>query len=194
MSSHETSGIVAKPSRLLEGTMRGRTASKAAIVIAVSSNPGGSGMSFLRAVLMSLMMESTCGITGFSPSRSIVCSRSSACRSSASLYCAICQEPALPARSFRSAPTKPAVLFASEAKSTSAASERLLVCARMIAARTCSLGTPMLISVSKRPPRLRAGSIASGLFVAARTMTGFSLSLSSSSIETSSWATIRFSI
>ena len=103
---------------------------------------------------------------------------------------------AVDTRSFRSAPTNPGVRFASRDKSMSWAMLMPLVNARSICSRTGSPGTLMLISLSKRPPRLNAGSRLSGLFVAARTTTGFPSVFSSarSSMHINSCATMRFSI
>ena len=121
-SRHVVSGTVAKPSRLDDGVMVGRTASKASIVITVSSNPSGLGASVSLTRVISrridwFMRLST--LRGMSLSISIVVSALAACFSSALRNWSMDHVPALLTRSFKSAPTNPAVLFASIPKSTS---------------------------------------------------------------------------
>mmetsp|Transcript_52418 Transcript_52418/g.131771 ORF Transcript_52418/g.131771 Transcript_52418/m.131771 type:complete len:352 (-) Transcript_52418:14-1069(-) len=91
----------------------------------------------------------------------------------------------------RSAPTNPGVSRASLVKSTSPArrSPRLNTCS--IRPRAVSSGMPMAISRSNLPALLRAGSRASGRFVAPNTITN---DPPSSSSELSICATILFSI
>ena len=71
----------------------------------------------------------------------------------------------------RSAPTNPTVKSASTSKSTSSARGILLVWISSISFLPSLSGTPISISLSNLPGLLKAGSIASGLFVAPMTIT-----------------------
>mmetsp|Transcript_28921 Transcript_28921/g.62302 ORF Transcript_28921/g.62302 Transcript_28921/m.62302 type:complete len:272 (-) Transcript_28921:578-1393(-) len=94
-------------------------------------------------------------------------------------------------RAAMSAPTKPCVSFAIDSGSTSSSSFMLRVWMRKISRRPFSSGTPMSISLSKRPKRLRAGSMLLGLFVAP--ITTVCARPLSPSIKVSSCETMRFS-
>mmetsp|Transcript_35653 Transcript_35653/g.77572 ORF Transcript_35653/g.77572 Transcript_35653/m.77572 type:complete len:306 (-) Transcript_35653:486-1403(-) len=70
----------------------------------------------------------------------------------------------------RSDPTKPWVFLLTFSRSTSSPSFMFLVWMRMISNLPTSSGTPMSISLSKRPKRLSAGSMEFGRLVAPMTM------------------------
>ncbi len=91
----------------------------------------------------------------------------------------------------RSAPTNPCVTLDIESKFTSPVRGIPLVWISSISCRPFWSGIPISISLSNRPGRLNAGSIASGLFVAPITTT---LPRDSSpSMTVSSWDTTLFS-
>ena len=99
--------------------------------------------------------------------------------------------PASRQRASRSAPTKPCVMPATAARSTSSASGMPRLWISRISCRPCWSGMGMEISRSKRPGRRRAGSRALGKLVAASTIT--CCRCESPSIRASNWATTRFS-
>ena len=94
-------------------------------------------------------------------------------------------------RACKSAPTKPWVISASFVRSTSSARGMPLECISSTLSLAFLSGMGMVISLSKRPGRLRAGSREWGMLVAAMTMT-CPLSLRPS-MRASSWATTLFS-
>mmetsp|Transcript_13821 Transcript_13821/g.28273 ORF Transcript_13821/g.28273 Transcript_13821/m.28273 type:complete len:254 (+) Transcript_13821:1090-1851(+) len=90
-----------------------------------------------------------------------------------------------------SAPTKPWVSAAMTSGSTSSSSFMLRVWMRKTSRRPFSSGTPMSISLSKRPKRRRAGSMELGLLVAPITTTEARPFMPS--IRVSIWETILLS-
>lgn len=115
ISFQETLGTVVKPSRLLEGVIEGRTWRKSDMWREINSKPGGRGISSFarpraairRAWAISNRSDGAYGSASWS-----------ACSWKAVIRRSMVWAPALPTRSCRSAPTKPAVSLASFWKST----------------------------------------------------------------------------
>ena len=106
----------------------------------------------------------------------------------------ILRRAAMPAslhRAERSAPTYPWVISPRRSRSTSSARGIFREWILRIWVRPCLLGTPMVISRSKRPGLLRAGSTSSGMLVAPMMTT--SPRETRPSMRARSWATTRFS-
>mmetsp|Transcript_11592 Transcript_11592/g.36704 ORF Transcript_11592/g.36704 Transcript_11592/m.36704 type:complete len:208 (-) Transcript_11592:568-1191(-) len=125
--------------------------------------------------------------------RSPICCFSSAASTSASLITDPLRHAVAIAASLSSvassAPEKPEVRRASEARSTSADSSLPLACTRKMSTRSSTLGGSMGTRRSKRPARRRAGSSTSARFVAPITTTP--VSPSKPSISVSSWLSVR---
>mmetsp|Transcript_46535 Transcript_46535/g.75624 ORF Transcript_46535/g.75624 Transcript_46535/m.75624 type:complete len:341 (-) Transcript_46535:129-1151(-) len=177
MSSQVTSGMVVKPSLLEEGC----TLVNANVKSAISTARGASS----SAVYGTARASPASPASPWSvDSCSLVASRPVKARLTA-FSAASC------VRAERSAPTNPGVLLARNLISRSSDRRMPPTIFSRILARAASSGMPMAISRSKRPARLSAGSSASGRFVAPRTTTCVFFS---SSMQVSSWATIRRSI
>lgn len=90
----------------------------------------------------------------------------------------------------RSAPVIPVVEWATSSTSTPSSSETPFRCTFRIPQRPLKSGRPTVTVRSKRPGLLSAESSASGLFVAARTITGAPESVWKPSISVSSWFSV----